>query len=40
MLPSFLVPNISTTTTSTITQCQILIEPIIFSLRARAPEFA
>src|SRR3954465_15082032 len=40
MLPIFLVPKINMTTTSTISQCQILIEPIIFSLQdVKTPEF-
>ncbi len=32
MLRSFLVPKISTTTTSTISQCQMLNPPMSFSL--------
>ena len=33
MLRSFLVPKISTTTTRTISQCQMLNEPMVDSLR-------
>jgi hypothetical protein len=39
MLPSFLVPNTSITMTSTISQCQILNEPIVFSLVDESSEF-
>ena len=36
---SFLVPNISMTITSTINQCQMLSEPIIFSKEGVGPQF-
>jgi hypothetical protein len=39
-LPIFLVPNTSITMTSTINQCQMLNEPIIFSLRTLSSEIS
>jgi hypothetical protein len=34
MLRSFLVPKMTTTTSNTISQCQMLNEPMIFLLKA------